>query len=47
MIVHNIQFSVFIVIYEIIEDVFAFMGLSLAQFIEMLGITAIKHTHWR
>lgn len=45
MIVHNIQFSVFIVIYEIIEDVFAFMGLSLAQFIEMLGITAIKHTH--
>lgn len=46
MIVH-IQFNVFIVIYEIIEDVFAFMGLSLAQFIEMLGITAIKHTHWR
>lgn len=45
MIVHDIQFSVFIVIYEIIEDVFAFMGLSLAQFIEMLGITAIKHTH--
>lgn len=45
MIVHNIQFSVFIVIYEIIEDVFAFMGLSLARFIEMLGITAIKHTH--
>lgn len=45
MIVHNIQFSVFIVIYEITEDVFAFMGLSLAQFIEMLGITAIKHTH--
>lgn len=44
MIVH-IQFNVFIVIYEIIEDVFAFMGLSLAQFIEMLGITAIKHTH--
>lgn len=21
------------------------MGLSLAQFIEMLGITAVKHTH--
>ena len=46
MIVHNVQFSVFIVIYEnVFEDVFACMGLSLAQFIEMLGITAIKYTH--
>lgn len=46
MIVHNVQFSVFIVIYEkITEVIFAFMGLSLAQFIEMLGITAIKYTH--
>lgn len=32
---------------NIIEDVFAFMDQSLAQFIEMLGITAIKYTHWR
>lgn len=46
MIVHSVQFSIFIVIYEkIIEDVFEFMGLSLARFIEMLGITAIKYTH--
>lgn len=45
--IFHIQFNVFIVIYEIIEDVFAFMGLTLAQFIEMLGITAIKRTHWR
>lgn len=43
--IFHIQYSVFIVIYEIIDNVFAITGLSLAQFIEMLGITAIKYTH--